>query len=142
MLIPLGFLAVARDMAGLAAHVAGLRAVWAVAGDVPRLVAVVASLAGGVAPSLGAIPRDVPGFIAVVARRLVGTLGALARYMTGAVTSVATVGLLLTVACEVTSAVALEALFTLTVEARVADRTALSALAGEMPRPVALVANA
>lgn len=53
----------------------------------PRLVAVVAGLVGVVAPALGAVPRDVPRFVAVVARRLVGTLRALARYVPGAVTS-------------------------------------------------------
>lgn len=39
-----------------------------------------------------------------------------------------------------TGAVAFEALFPLAAEARVAGRAALRALAGEVPRPVALVA--
>lgn len=87
MLVPLGVVAVARDMSGLAAHVAGLGAVGAVAGDVACLVAVVAGLAGGVAPALGAVARDVTGLVAVVARRLVGALRALARYVPRAITS-------------------------------------------------------
>lgn len=74
-------------MPGLAAHVACLGAVRAVARDVPRLVAVVACLVGVVAPALGAVARDVPGLVAVVARRLVGALRALARYVPRAVTS-------------------------------------------------------
>lgn len=87
MLVPLGLVAVAGDVSGLPAHVAGLGAVGAVARDVAGLVAVVAGLAGVVAPALGAVPRDVTGFVAVVARRLVGTLRALARYVSRAVTS-------------------------------------------------------
>lgn len=57
---------------------------------------------------------------------------------------VATVGLLLAVAREVAGAVALKALFALSVEAGVArrDAAALRALAGEVPGPVALVAHA
>lgn len=85
-LVPL-LLAVARDVARLAAHVARLGAVGAVARDVARLVAVVARLVGVIAPALGAVPRDVPGLVAVVARRLVGTLRALAGYVSRAVTS-------------------------------------------------------
>lgn len=54
----------------------------------PRLVAVVAGLARGVAPALGAVPRDVARLVAVVARRLVGALRALPGYVTRAVTSV------------------------------------------------------
>lgn len=87
MLIPL-LVAVARDVSGLAAHVAGLGAVGAVARDVSGLVAVVAGLVGAVAAALRAVPRDVPSFVAVVARRLVGALRTLTRYMPGAVTSV------------------------------------------------------
>lgn len=86
-LVPLLF-AVARDVPGLAAHVASLGAVGAVARDVTRLVAVITGLVGVVAPSLGAVPRDVPSLVAVVARRLVGALRALARYVPRAVTSV------------------------------------------------------
>lgn len=65
--------------------------------------------------------------------------------MSRAVTSVATVCLLLAIAREVTSAVTLEALFPLAAEARVAAdgaAAALRALPGEMPRPVAFVAYA
>lgn len=107
------------------------------------LVAVVAGLVGAIAPALGAVPCDVPGLVAVVTRRLVRTLRALARYVSRAVTSVATVSLLLAVSREVSGAVALEALFALAVEARVASSdAALGTLAGEVPRPVALVAYA
>lgn len=81
-------LAVPGDVAGLAADVAGLGAVGAVARDVPRLVAVVAGLVGAVAPALGAVPRDVPRLVAVVTRRLVRALRALARYVPRPVTSV------------------------------------------------------
>lgn len=87
MLVPLGFVAVTRDVSGLAAHVAGLGAVRAVARDVSGLVAVVARLAGRVAPALGAVARDVTSLVAVVARRLVGALRALARYVPRAITS-------------------------------------------------------
>lgn len=105
------------------------------------LVAIVAGLVGAVAPALRAVPRDVPSLIAVVARRLVGALRALTRYVSRAVTSVATVSLLLAVAREVPGAVTLEALFALTIEARVAGgHTALGAFASEMPRSVTLVA--
>lgn len=144
MLVPLRLVAIAGDVSGLAADVAGLGAVRAVARDVSGLVAVVAGLAGAVAPALGAVPRDVTGFVAVVARRLVGTLRALARYVSRAVTSVATVSFLLAVPREVPGAVALEALFALAVEAGVATRghAALGALASEVPRPVTLVAYA
>lgn len=142
VLIPL-LVAVARDMSGLAADVASLGAVGAVARDVPGLVAVVAGLVGVVAAALRAVPRDVPGFVAVVARRLVGALRALTRYVPRAITSVATVSLLLAVARKVPGAVALEALLPLPVEASVAGAYAtLRALAGEVPRPVALVAYA
>lgn len=142
MLIPL-LVAVAGDVAGLAAHVAGLGAIGAVARDVSGLVAVVACLVGVVAAALGAVPRDVPRFIAVVAGRLVGALRTLTRYMPRAVTSVATVGFLLAVAREMPGAVALEALLPLPVEPSVAGADAsLRTLAGEVPRPVALVANA
>lgn len=143
MLIPLLF-TVARDVAHLAAHVARLGAVGAVARDVSRLVAVVARLVGVVAPALGTVPRDVPSLVAVVARRLVGTLRTLARYVSRAVTSVATVGFLLTVPCEMSNTVALETLLSLSVEAGVAraDAAPLRALAGEVPCPVALVAYA
>lgn len=57
---------------------------------------------------------------------------------------VATVGFFLAVTREVAGAVALEALLALTVEPRVAraNAAALRALAGEVPRPVALVAYA
>lgn len=132
-------------MPRLAAHVAGLGAVGAVARDVAGLVAVVAGLVGRVAAALGAVPRDVPRLVARVARGLVRALGALARYVPRAVTSVATVGFFLAVTREVAGAVALEALFALTVEPRVARTNAaaaLRALAGEVPRPVALVAYA
>lgn len=88
MLVALGLVAVARDVAGLAAHVARLGAVGAVARDVAGLVAVVARLVGAVAPAFGAVPRDVPRLVARVARRLVGALRALARYVPRAVTSV------------------------------------------------------
>lgn len=55
----------------------------------------------------------------------------------------AIVSLLLAVPGEVSGAVALEALFTLAVEARVArGHATLGALAGEVPRPVTLVAYA
>lgn len=50
------------------------------------LVAVVAGLVG-VAPALGAVPRDVPSLVAVVARRLVRALRTLARYVSRAITS-------------------------------------------------------
>lgn len=107
------------------------------------LVAVVARLIGAVASTLWAVPCDVPGLAAVVARRLVRTLRALARYVSRAVTSVATVGLFLAVACKVSSTIALEALFALAVEARIARRhAALGTLAGEVPCPVTLVAYA
>lgn len=143
MLVPLGLLAVARDVSGLAAHVASLGAVGAVAGDVPGLVAVVARLAGRVAPTLGAVPCNVSGLITVITRRLVRALRALARYVPRAVASVTTVSLLLAVACEVTGAVALEALFALAAEAGVArGHATLRAFAGEVPRPVAFVAYA
>lgn len=143
MLVPLGLVAVAGDVSGLAAHVAGLGAVGAVARDVAGLVAVVAGLAGAVAPALGAVPRDVPRLVAVVTRRLVGALRALARYVSRAVTSVATVGLFLAVPREVPCAVTLEALLALAIEARVArGHTTLGALPGEVPRPVAFVAYA
>lgn len=89
-LVPVGLVAVARDVARLAAHVAGLGAVGTVARDVAGLVAVVAGLVGVVPPALGAVPRDVPGLVAVVARRLVGALRALPRYVPGAVTPVHT----------------------------------------------------
>lgn len=141
MLVPL-LVAVAGDVSGLAAHVAGLGAVGAVARDVARLVAVVAGLVGVVAPALRAVPRDVPSLVAVVARRLVGTLRALARYVSRTVTSVATVGLLLAVPCEVSGAVAFETLFPLATEAGVAGRSTLRAFTGEVPCPVALVAYA
>ena len=52
------------------------------------LVAVVAGLVGAVAAALGAVPCDVPGLVAVVTRRLVRALRALARYVSRAVTSV------------------------------------------------------
>lgn len=105
------------------------------------LVAVVAGLVGAVAPALWAVPCDVPGLVASVTRRLVRTLRALTRYVSRAVTSVATVGLLLAIPCEVPSAVALEALFALTVETRVtSSNTTLGALAGKVPCPVTLVA--
>lgn len=143
MLVPLVVVAVTRDVSGLAAHIAGLGAIGAVAGDVPGLVAVVARLAGGVAPALRAVARDVPSLVAVVARRLVGALRALARYVPRAVTSVATVGLFLAVPREMARAVAFEALFALAIEAGVArGHAALGALAGEVPCPVALVAYA
>lgn len=142
VLIPL-LVAVARDVAQLAAHVARLGAVGAVARDVAGLVAVVARLVRVVAPAFRTVPRDVPSLVAVVARRLVRALRALARYVPRAVTSVATVGFLLAVAGEVADAVTLEALLPLSVEAGVAGaHAALRALAGEMPCPVALVAYA
>lgn len=50
------------------------------------LVAVVAGLVG-IAPALGAVPRDVPSLVAIVARRLVGALRTFARYVSRAVTS-------------------------------------------------------
>lgn len=87
MLVSLGLLAVARDVSGLAAHVASLGAVGAVAGDVPGLIAVVTCLAGRVAPALGAVPRDVPRLVAVVAGRFIRALRALARYVPRAVAS-------------------------------------------------------
>lgn len=86
-LVALRFVAVARDVARLAAHVAGLGAVGAVARDVAGLVARVAGLAGALAAALGAVARDVPRLVAVVARRLVGTLRALTRYVSRAVAS-------------------------------------------------------
>jgi len=149
LVVPL-LVAVARDVAGLAAHVARLGAIGAVARDVAGLVAVVAGLVRAVAPALGAVPRDVPRLVAVVAGRLVGALRALARYVPRAVTSVATVGFLLAVPCEVSGAVALEALFALAAEAGVSARRAaapgpgacLRALPGEVPCPVTLVAYA
>lgn len=52
------------------------------------LVAVVAGLVRAVAAALGAVPCDVPGLVAVVTRRLVRALRALARYVSRAVTSV------------------------------------------------------
>lgn len=86
MLVPLRLLAVARDVSGLPAHVAGLSAVGTIARDVAGLVAVVAGLVG-VAPAFGAVSRDVPSLVAVVARRLVRALRTLARYVSRAVTS-------------------------------------------------------
>lgn len=86
MLVPLRLLAVARDVSGLPAHVAGLSAVGAVAWDVAGLVAVVAGLVG-VASTLGAVSRNVPSLVAIVARRLIGALRTLARYVSRAVTS-------------------------------------------------------
>lgn len=143
MLVPL-LIAVAGDVSGLAAHVARLGAVGAVAGDVAGLVAVVAGLVRAVAAALGAVPCDVPGLVTVVTRRLVRALRAFARYVSRAVTSVATVSLLLAVTREVSGAVALEALFALAVEARVTSalHASLGTLAGEVPRPVTLVAYA
>lgn len=142
-LVALGVVAVARDVARLAAHVARLGAVGAVARDVAGLVARVARLAGAVAAALRAVARDVARLVAVVARRLVGALRALARYVARPVTSVATVGFLLAVAREVSGAVALEALLALPVEPGVAGRhAALRALAGEVAGPVTLVAYA
>lgn len=143
-LVPVGVVAVARDVARLAANIAGFGAVGAVARDVPRLVAIVARLPRRVAPALGAVPRDVPRLVAIVARRLVRALRALARYVTRPITSVATVSLFLAISGEVPCAVALEALLALAVEARVARRhsAALRALPREVPRPITLVANA
>lgn len=50
------------------------------------LVAIVAGLVR-VTPALGAVSRDVPRLVAVVARRLIGALRALARYVSRAVAS-------------------------------------------------------
>lgn len=142
MLVPLSFVAVARDVSRLPALVASLGAVGAVARDVAGLIAVVASLGGVVTPSLGAVPRDVPRLVAVVARRLVRALRALARYVSSAVTSVATVSFLLAVPRKMSDAVALEALLALAAEAGVTrTHAALRALAGEVPGPVALVTH-
>lgn len=73
-------------MSGLAAHITGLGAVGAVARDVAGLVAVVAGLRARVTASLGAGPGDVTSLVAVVARRLVRALRALTRYVPRAVT--------------------------------------------------------
>lgn len=51
------------------------------------LIAVVARLIRAVAPTLRAVPGDVPGLITVVARRLIRALCALARYVSRAVAS-------------------------------------------------------
>lgn len=67
VLVPLGLVAVARDVAGLAAHVAGLGAVRAVARDVPGFVAIVTGLRPRVTTALGAVPCNVPSLVAVVA---------------------------------------------------------------------------
>lgn len=129
-------------MSGLAAHIAGFGAVGAVPRNMPRLVAVVASLVGRVPPALGAVPRDVPRLLTVVARRLVGALCALASYVPRTITSVATVGFFLAIPGEMARAVAFKTLFSLAAEARVpSTNTALSTLAGEVSRPVALVTN-
>lgn len=86
MLVPL-FIAVAGDVPGLSAHIASLGAVGAVAGDVARLVAIITCLVGAIAPTLWAVPCDVPGLVAIITRRLVRTLRALTRYVSRAVTS-------------------------------------------------------
>lgn len=142
-LVALRLITVARDVPRLAAHVARLGAVGAVARDVAGLVAVVARLVGRVPPALGAVTRDVPRLVARVARRLVRALRALTRYVPRAVTPVATVGFLLAVPRKVAGAVAFEALLALPVKPGVAGTdAALRALAGKVPRPVALVARA
>lgn len=135
--------ALARDVAGLAAHVARLGAVGTVAGDVAGLVAVIAGLRRRLSPPLGTVPCDVARLVAVVTRRLVRALCALARYVPRAVTSVATVSLFLAIPRKVSCAVALEALLTLPIETGIPRHHApLRAFAREMPGPVALVANA
>lgn len=140
VLVPLGLVAVARDVARLAALVARLGAVRAVARDVPGLVTIVAGLTGVVTPALRAVSRDVPRLVTVITRRLIRALSAFACYVSCAVTSVATIGLLLAIPCEVTGAVAFEALLPLAAEARVArSHAALRALAGEVPGPIALI---
>lgn len=102
------------DVTRLVADVASLAVLWTVTRHVTCLVAVVASgvtsaiSSPRAARGLGTVASDVPGLVAVVARRLVLVLRTLSSHVTYAAASVATV-FFLALACKVTEAVALVA---------------------------------
>lgn len=166
MLVPIVEIAVTADMPRLVAVVAGLGAVRAVAADVAGLVAVIARQRRTpftLLASLGAVARDVAHFGAVVAGWLVGALRTITRYVSGSVTPITSISLLLAVPGKMSLPVALVALFAAPAVAAVpaavaavapavlaaaggstaatASAPRLGALPGKVAGPVALIAN-
>lgn len=158
VLVPSSLLvALAPQVAALAAAIASLRGLRAVLGDVTGAVAFVARHVGRAAliDRLWAVADPVSGLVAPVAGRIIG-LGAVLGDVANTVAAVAALGLLGAGTCKVPELVAFVALFAVathaaaiaahtaapTAAANAARSTAAeTAFPGKVARPVALVAR-
>jgi len=143
-LFPIILVTFATYVAWFATYVTRLCAFWTISGQMPPLITVVTGLSCRWTSTIWAATRDMPGFVTIVTRRLVGALWAILSEVSLPVTSVASFRFFFAFTCEMPESVAFVALFSPPVEAvaSTAVSTAwLRTFAGKVPWSAAFITH-